>query len=244
MAFTKQEMQEELIAFIRGFSEGVDHMLGTELAEQMGAQGEAEASSLFLTTGALYEYGIEGVQTEGLGQDQIIDAEVADVEMFLRGLDSLRLYLSDIQVSLPRLAIRTIRTAVARHVLDGGERYSNFGSLSDDGGCPDDSYLTLLEVAYLADMDERSVRNAASSKQPGSLKTETIGKRSLVQIEEARRWLAGRKSFIPTRQAAEHAPLESFAKVTLPLETAKRLEVKAMCAGLSVTEFIEKCLTL
>jgi hypothetical protein len=98
--------------------------------------------------------------------------------------------------------MRAVQTAVARMVLDGGERYTDFAVSEHGLGNGDWGYLTLSEVALLANMDERSVRNAANPKLPDPLKTEAMGKRSLVKPEEARRWLAGRKGFIPTSKGA------------------------------------------
>ncbi|MGZ8212887.1 MAG: helix-turn-helix domain-containing protein [Methylosarcina sp.] len=58
--------------------------------------------------------------------------------------------------------------------------------------------LSLKELAILAGVDERTVRNAASSKDATSLKTKKSGGSTIVDSEEAKRWLASRPDFKPT----------------------------------------------
>jgi hypothetical protein len=104
-------------------------------------------------------------------------------------------------------------------------------------------YLTLFEVALLANMDERSVRNAANPKLPDPLKTNQVGKRSLVNPEEARRWLAGRKGFIQTKQCegivAQRPPEYDLE---LSEELVKIIEREAKKAGLSFGKYLTKAL--
>jgi transcriptional regulator with XRE-family HTH domain len=59
-------------------------------------------------------------------------------------------------------------------------------------------YLSLKEIALLAGVDERTVRNAASSKDANSLKTKKSGGSTIVDNDEAKRWLANRPDFKPT----------------------------------------------
>jgi len=60
-----------------------------------------------------------------------------------------------------------------------------------DNGDP----LNLKELALLAGVDERTVRNAASSKDAISLKTQKSGGSTLVNNDEAIRWLTNRPDF-------------------------------------------------
>lgn len=74
-------------------------------------------------------------------------------------------------------------------------------STLDQGGS-----LTVEEVALLAGMSERSVRNALSIEGPAGLvgkRTEspTGERRTVIENAEARRWLAGRRGFRPTKRA-------------------------------------------
>ncbi|MOA23128.1 hypothetical protein D3C78_1437300 [compost metagenome] len=65
--------------------------------------------------------------------------------------------------------------------------------LQDDSG-----YLTLFEVAVLAQMIEKSVRNATQPTAPDRLLTRKEGSRTVVDCHEALRWLKGRRNFKPT----------------------------------------------
>lgn len=58
--------------------------------------------------------------------------------------------------------------------------------------------LNLKELALLAGVDERTVRNAASSKDVNSLKTKKSGGSTIVDNDEAKRWLVNRPDFKPT----------------------------------------------
>lgn len=218
--------------FMLGFADSVDRIYSTKLSESLSVGGRVRESALWRAVSEMYDYGISGIQIEGFGKDLTIDAGHADAELFFQGLNAWELYLYEDNVELPSRSQRAVRTAVARHVLEGGERYSYFDLEEAD-------YLTLAEIALLADMDERSVRNAANPKIPGALKTETIGKRSLVSITEARRWLAGRKGFIPTVKQIDREPINEVA-ITLPSETAALLKAKAKEVGMSLAEFIQQ----
>lgn len=59
--------------------------------------------------------------------------------------------------------------------------------------------LSLKDLAILADMSERSVRNALSASGDAQLRTTRIGGSEWVDNDEARRWLAMRRGFVPTR---------------------------------------------
>lgn len=59
-------------------------------------------------------------------------------------------------------------------------------------------YLTLNEVAFLAQMTEKAVRNATQPTAPDRLHTRKEGARTVVDSQEALRWLKGRRHFKPT----------------------------------------------
>lgn len=215
MTFTKEDLKAELRVFMLGFARSVERMFvpgcgaamlglapGTNLhdvvPEQIDSTGNT--STLWCTVLSMYDFGIQGLRVPGSlygaradGHSQIMDADECDVEMFLTGLESLELYFLEDAVPRPELAIRTVLTAAARHVLEGGARDVIHEGQVETG------YLTFQDVALLADMDERSVRNAANPKLPDPLVTESFGKRTVIAVGEARRWLAGRKGFVPTR---------------------------------------------
>lgn len=239
MSYTKNEVQEELMNFMKGFAESIQRLYGNmdevrngqaAVSDFLGDEKRIRKSWLWNAVNEMYDYGIEGKPNGALGNGKTVDGSHADVEMFIRGLDSLELYLDEDSVPLPKRCMTVVRTAVARHVLEGGERYTQ-----DEDGAWD--YLSLPEVALLADMEERSVRNAANPKLADPLKTVSVGKRTGVTIEEARRWLVGRKGFVPTKTGSEPAT-ERLTSIALPESTAQQLEQQAEAIGLSVAEFI------
>ena len=59
--------------------------------------------------------------------------------------------------------------------------------------------LSIEDLAILADMSERSVRNAVSASGDAQLRITKIGNSEWVDNDEARRWLAMRRGFVPTR---------------------------------------------
>jgi hypothetical protein len=77
-----------------------------------------------------------------------------------------------------------IDMGLARRALDGG----------DD--------LDAKAIALLADMTERSVQNAFSLKGPGHLPSAKRNGISQVENSVAKRWLEGRKGFLPTARVA------------------------------------------
>lgn len=57
--------------------------------------------------------------------------------------------------------------------------------------------LTISELALLAGIDERTVRNAASTGKK-TLKTIKVGSSTMIESAEAERWLSGRRGYRPT----------------------------------------------
>ena len=85
----------------------------------------------------------------------------------------------------------------ARLILDGNERVYLPGI-----NLPDDM-LTLAEVAILADLDERTVRNATSKNATNRLETSVIESSIYIPRESARAWLQNKRGFIQTRIGEE-----------------------------------------
>ena len=60
-------------------------------------------------------------------------------------------------------------------------------------------YLTLKEIAQLGQMSERAVRNAAQPTAADRLYTRKEKNQTVVDADEALRWLKGRRGFVATR---------------------------------------------
>jgi hypothetical protein len=135
----------------------------------------------------------------------------------------MEFYLKKNKNKLPRLALRAVQTAVARIVLEGGWRENDHGGRQYGMLKGDMNHLTLADVALLANMDERSVRNAANPKLPDPLKTELNDSRTMVPPQEARRWLAGRKGFIPTQSYTGPRKPEFNIALSIPAEQIQKI---------------------
>jgi hypothetical protein len=241
-SFTKIEMQTELRKFLKRYAEVIiDPLYGTEATKALVASN-IEDAQYWDELAAFYDFGI-------LGQDfgyyifnedgEEIFNECQDLSKFFENVCSgvMKDLLENHNVELPIRAALTIQTAIARFVLEGGKspyytpEYGN--------------YLSIGEVALLANMDERSVRNAANPKLAGALKTITKFKRSLVAVKDAQVWLNDRKGFVPTvkQEECKEIQVEETTAITLLKSTASRIQEAADKAKLSVSDFLEQRLT-
>jgi hypothetical protein len=192
----------------------------------------------------MYDFGIAALPQPGYGFAHL-DGGAADAELFMTVLGSpwMQCYLAEDNVDVPSRVIRTVETAVARHVLEEGERYIDHDA--GEGNGPSTDMLTIREVALLADMDERSVRNATNPKNPGALKTVQAGKRTLVRPADAKSWLAGRKSYTALREESPtpSAPLVSeMAQLQLPKGLLDRMTSTAQSKGQSIEAMLSQLL--
>ena len=218
MRFNKTQMQDELSAFLALFGDQIATLYGSISPAQDGKDA-LHASPIWETVSEMYDYGVEGfsVPVEPSTAASVVGRH-NEVERFLHTLNTLpmKLYLNGNGNVPPRLAIIAAQCAAARLVLDGADRRTDHAIDEFGPGNGDFGYLTLAEIALLANMDERSVRNAANPKLPNHLMTEQVGRRSLVRPEEARRWLAFRKGFVPTR-VIEQDPKDQLPNYDLEL---------------------------
>ncbi len=250
MVFTKYELEQELREFMVGLARSTERVFGSDCGGALlGLPGRgawhvepSEAlvnnSSLWQAVLTMYDYGIGGQPHPSFGASGDVGNQYGEAEMFLLGLDSMKLFFEEDDVHVPTFAQRTVRTAVARHLLDGGERYITRDEDEMAG------YLSFAEVALLADMDERSVRNAANPKLPDALVTKNFGRRSMIAIEDARRWLSSRKGFVPTRGAPAEPQIAApeLSSLTVPYEIVARVSESARNANLSTAEFLAQLL--
>lgn len=243
--FNKDEMQRELKEFMCGFLVSIERVYAEDAGALIGHPGHSasevppadarvESSTLWTTVDAMYDYGVLGLANadmhDRISRGYAIDAQYADMELFLSRIDALGEYMDEDSVVFPTLARRAMRTYVARWVLDGGDRYSGDIGMGE---------LSFAELALLADMDERSVRNAASGSTP-SLRSEISGKRALIAVEEARRWLEGRKGFVPTKLVDGAIANRAPVSITVQREIFDRLTDLAVESKLSLEEYLDR----
>lgn len=125
------------------------------------------------------------------GARHILD-EISDVALFFGFLrvhdlpanSAMEYVHPSEQFKFKRACMDTLNAALARFKLDGRE---------ED--------LTLREVALLGDLNEQTVRNAASKKGEGALSTYLGPSGQMVHLQDAVKWLAGRRGFRPTPDA-------------------------------------------
>lgn len=239
MRFTKKAMQDELRKFLTSYGQVVEMLYGAT-GRALSEQATVESSPLWVAVNDMYDYGIDGIPTPDLFPGGHIGDHHGVAERFLEAMDTptARIFLAEHDVVPPRLALVTVRCAIARMVLDGGWRHTDyaagtFGMLNGDW-----QRLTISEMALLADMDERSVRNAANPKLPDALKTEQVGQRSLVSPEEARRWLGRRKGFVPTKPAEVALNRKPEFDVLLTEEIIQQIEQKAVEMGVPTEKLL------
>ena len=250
MAFTKDELKEELREFMCGFADSIERVYGSGKAGALlGHPGisshdvdptaaKLDDAWLWQAVLTMYDYGIGAMAHPSFGKDGDVGNMYGEAELFLLGLSSLELFLEEDDVRWPRLARLTTRAAIARHVLDGGERYI----VREDDEMS--GYLSFAELALLADMDERSVRNAANPKLADALVTKNFGRRSMIHVDDARKWLVGRKGFIPTQGVSAEPVSEGtrWSELSLPYPLVSRINEQAEAAGIPSWELLERFL--
>ena len=132
------------------------------------------------------------------GDDRFDPSESSTVADFLAGMprEDFNGMLSAFPnyMGPPSLCADALTVADARSALDGwGEDIT--------------SDLSIRQVALLADMTEGAVRNALAQKGDAGLKAIPKSKPVRIEVDEARRWLAGRRGFRPTPKEPSDDPI-------------------------------------
>ena len=149
---------------------------------------EIEGLSVTETMRLLYRYGVNGEHPEGTPIDDVVMNGIDFIESVRGGLRS---DINNQHGEGNGICGEVVHRAFARWKLDGSEQ------------------LSFREVALLAGLDERTVRNAASSKGKGRLKTENFDGKTLVNATTAYAWLARKKGFKPTIYKKGNAQTEA-----------------------------------
>lgn len=132
----------------------------------------------------LYDYAILGILHADLHDDWEVVEE--DIKGFFDGLCDFPLLSNNADDYSLDKPLHVIELSRIRMVLDEG----GYNILED--GTTLWGHITLKELAYLAGIDEKSIRNMATPKAKNPLKTVKHGSRTFVEIEVAKEWLRQR----------------------------------------------------
>ena len=251
MAATKQDTLDELNEFMFRFARSIARLYDDDVLAALWGVDKAEMESisaqecnfehryLWRAVSEMYDYGCAAIDSPEFGAGPL-DGGHADAELFISSLPALQGFLVEDGTLLPTQVIRAVQSASARHLLEGGERYTDHEA-TESGDIAVD-HLSIKEVALLADMDERSVRNACNPKSPGALQTVVIGKRTMVTRQAAKLWLEGRKGYVALSKHAPSRPSshEETQRIALdlPVALAAKLRASAQAVGLSLDAYI------
>lgn len=201
--FSKAEMFDELNNFIlpQFFDELADWFDPDRVEALAGGnyhQFDCRSVSIGETLGWLYDYAIDAMLKEGddpylwlHSASLFVDEIVAPKSAFWGG------------GTRRPLCARVVETAMARWELDMAPPAA-LAIPNEIPGTPS-GYLTIRQVALLANMDEKSVRNATYEKSDDRLRTSIRGGRAYVEVIEARRWLARRRGYRATQLVPRRA---------------------------------------
>ena len=214
-----RSISEELIRIKTHFGDkAISAIVGSSTDKEDLSYAQIKHLPIADTMSCLYDYGLTG-------EDVISDDPHFHVT---NGLDWIGSQLNAdlISIEVPDSLIETVFTAQARWALDDGED------------------LNIPGLARLARISERSVRNASSKKEFAIF---SQGQQTLVKNNDARKWLAGRKGFIPTRCSSLHisdilevktrAELGSFIK---NIREQKHINTKTFAKALGITSNVDK----
>lgn len=211
---TRQQLDHDTVLYLESLPAQMKEMgFRCELPQ------DVRALPFYAEVMRLYEYAIEGVRAPSDSGDAGA-GDLMDLMIFLEGIFEAGHSAELGRYGNPHPPSATLflaKVAFARHNLDTGED------------------LSIAEMALLADMDEKSVRNATNEKAADRLCVVKAGKGVKVSIEEARRWLQGRKGFVPTG-----GPSSKAAALTLSPDAANLLRARAAAKRVDVETFIRQ----
>jgi hypothetical protein len=236
--FTKEEMLSELAdslwSWAKGLSLVIDqqlvvNLLGTLNAEEIhDFQGTLFDDGAFPwfkqrvatwpiveTTAEMYDFGMLGIARYST-RDMDSESSYTYVSAFLLDLCESRIQ-QEVEAFgqgyFPQMALIAAQTAAARMILE--EEDDIFYVFPGQG---ESERLTIRDVALLAKMEERSVRNAANPKRPKFLRTVSEDGKTYVKPADARAWLKDRGRYLPVvrdqSSAARDLADTSFADTT------------------------------
>ncbi|KWT98505.1 MULTISPECIES: hypothetical protein [unclassified Variovorax] len=200
-----------------------NRMLGGAAESHPGVLVDAvdvDATSIGRMLPLWFRYGYEGIVSAGY--------DVASIEDDEGPFEQLRNMLNILRVDNPHFDWCLAGAGVHRNMFAKSHLADMLKHVEARNGLDSGTKLGLDEVALLANMNERSVRNATSAEGESRLALLDDG---LVAVEEARRWLKGRRGFVPTQfrelPGALEAVPDSLDDVEIPVFVFRRLRALA-----------------
>ncbi len=138
------------------------------------------------TMRALYDYIVHSRWADGVHLDDVLGHAITFVEM-AQAADEI-----SGEYGAPRRCLAVIERAKARGKLDHLRSGWMQTIWTEEGN------LTFSDLAYLAEVEEKTVRNATLRTDGRKLHTVVIDGKRIVEPEEAARWLALQSGFRPT----------------------------------------------
>lgn len=204
MSFTETQFLTRVTDDLEGVWAGLQRLLTGELtyAEDV-PEVRLKAGYLNHCARLIYRYAYDGIFPERSEDIDSVDAAFLDFAFFT-GIARHACEMYD--TASAKWSEQTLAVAILRARLDA----ATLGAAPDVVILePDHENFTLFEVAVLAQMHEKSVRNATHVTSGDRLQTIRVGTRSLVEPAKALRWLSNRRSFTPTtlpaKEDASHA---------------------------------------
>ena len=193
--FSKDVLLQDFASGLRVFSSELTRLMGHARVDAMLAPEDTADSKPFalafireLPAGGILEDAYDFAFNGRLRFGEFWE-ELQEIEGMASIFAGLRRFTANESSSAFELCERTIRTAAKRSLLDGSITFTSRGSLPN--------HIALADLALLAGVDDKTLRNLASSKQPHRLATVNIDGRTFVSLNVARPWLEAR-GFTPT----------------------------------------------
>ncbi|MEZ5646024.1 MAG: hypothetical protein R3E94_03270 [Burkholderiaceae bacterium] len=238
---TKVDMQEELMTFLRLYIAQTSRLFAG-ICNASAVEDLVRSSHLWQAVDAMYDYGVLGIPSGSLVPNGAADMRHQEAERFIRAMHTpaMWLLLDANDNAPPQLALRVAKMSSARMALDNVlGRYQHDADENGRATLSSDS-LTIADVALLANMDERSVRNAANPRMPNPLRTQQVGLRTVVTPEDALEWLRKRRGFTPTQHSDLTADRPHEFDVTLPEDVMHALLEEAARSGMPLEVLLRK----
>lgn len=190
----RSELEQEVLAAYRGHlqAEAVKYDCDEEQLDQaLGGPGRFVGIAH-----RCYDYAVEGqLKTTGIG---LQDDDWLDFASFINQArwDAELHAANSMSIKLEQVfKLGAVRARLDCDIL-GDVAYDLLPEVLRNSAV---GYLTLSDIAFLAGMTEKAVRNAAQPKAGDHLVTRKEGSRTVVDSHEALRWLDGRRNFVATQ---------------------------------------------